>query len=164
MPRPIILDLATIMLYDWLPSGLYSIRGSAEYEKSVEFYGPARLEKTKALRQSVARLGNSYQQLWLLASDGNLSMALMATSRVAEELPWMERIITADRKGYKHNVFLTNTCNFYQLLGRYDDVVNILDAIHGYHPSKTWARKHENGLLSRAWGWRRTRTSLQWLL
>ncbi len=107
----------------WLTSDLYSTRGSIEYEKSKEGYGLSWFKKTKELRRSVARPGNSFDDLWLLMSDGNWANALMASDKASEALPLLEGILNSNCQVPNYDLYLTNTCNCYQLLGRYDEAI-----------------------------------------
>lgn len=109
----------------WLTSDLYNTRGAIAYEKNGKDHGLHWFEKTKALRQSVSRPGNIYDDLWIMLSDGNIANSLISAGRPEEALPLLEELITSTAFEDNKDLYFANICCCYQEVGKLDEAIEV---------------------------------------
>jgi tetratricopeptide (TPR) repeat protein len=109
----------------WLLSDLYNTRGAIAYEKNGKDHGLDWYQKTKVLRQSVARPGNEYDDLWIMLSNGNIAISLISAGRQAEALPLLEELISSEDFEDNKDLYLANACCCYQAVGQFDKAIEV---------------------------------------
>jgi tetratricopeptide (TPR) repeat protein len=109
----------------WLTSDLYNNRGAIAYEKNGKDHGLYWFEKTKALRQSVSRPGNKYDDLWIMLSNGNIANSLISARRPEEALPLLEELIISTAFEDNKDLYFANICCCYQEVGMLDKAIEV---------------------------------------
>lgn len=104
-------------------SFLFSVQGSIAYEMNMPGHGYDIFVKTKSVRQQLADERITDDTRWLGYADGNIAVALTAEGRAEEALPLYLDLIEREDVKPNRDVYLSNLCICFYLLGRYEDAL-----------------------------------------
>jgi tetratricopeptide (TPR) repeat protein len=115
----------------WLTADLHHIKSSISYERNEENHGLALSKTAKSIRESVSEPGDPFFEFWLILSDGQISLSLMAEGRAEEALPLIQNLLDYSQRPIEDGssfpnleVFLQNSCLCYLLLGKLEEADN----------------------------------------
>lgn len=125
---------------DGLLGDLYSIRGSLEHVANIPGHGLEWKEKSRAIRSEVAKDGDPESARWVVVSDMNIVVSLMAENRPEEALVLSKHLLDQDASNQAHrNTQMANMCICLILLSRYEDAqaccTQAMDTTRKHHGS-----------------------------
>ena len=105
---------------------LYNVQASVEFEMTSPDSSLALHMKIRDIREANKRAGNSADEMWIGAANGNIAVSLLGENRPAEALDILQTLIERDDLiSQRDNYFLNNISLALRLLGRLDEAVNL---------------------------------------